>query len=48
MQQRGKQSFHDNAVNKIVFFHLDSRGKGLSFFALFNDKKNKIVLNNSF
>lgn len=47
MQQRGKQSFHDNAVNKIVYFHLDIRRKRLSFFALFNDKK-KLVLNNSF
>lgn len=48
MQQRGKQSFQDNAANKIVFFRLDIRRKGLSFFARFNDKKLNLVLNTTF
>lgn len=48
MQQGGKQSFQDNAANKIVFFRLDIRRKGLSFFALFNDKKLNLALNSTF
>lgn len=48
MQQGGKQSFQHNGANKIVFFCLDIRRKGLSFFALFNDKKLHLALNNIF
>lgn len=48
MQLGGKQSFQHNAANKIVFFCLDIRRKGLSFFAWFNDKKLNLVLNRTF